>query len=205
MLHDILEDPHRARLLALRPVPKQPFRRTRIGNLFHDWVEQRTTTPTGTALTLGLDGLDDALITDAERTELAQLIATFERSRWATLQPVLVEEQITFPFAGRRLVCKLDAAYDINGRIEIVDWKTGRSPQNDAEEENRFLQLDLYRVAYSSSTGIPLDDIDVTLYYVEEDVELRSKEPRNLEELEQLWNDAMATDVKRRAAQSERS
>ena len=192
-LHDIIEDPQRARKLALRPLPKQPFRRTRIGNLFHDWVEQRTTTPGGTALTLGMPGVDDALLTDTERAELSKLIDTFERSRWAPLRPILVEEQITFLFAGRRLVCKLDAAYDIDGRVEIVDWKTGRSPRNDAERESRFLQLDLYRVAYASATGTAIDDIDVTLYYVEENTELRSRKPRVLEELEQLWHNAMST------------
>ena len=194
-VHDILEDPHRALLRMVRPVPKQPYRRTRIGNLFHDWVEQRTTTPGGTALTLGFEAPDDAFITDGEREELSQLIATFERSRWAALQPVLVEEQITLPFAGRRLVCKLDAVYEVNGRIEIVDWKTGKSPRNDAEKESRFLQLDLYRLAYASSTGIPLEDIDVSLFYVEEDIELRSEVPRTLDELEQLWHGAMATRV----------
>ncbi|MDA3146057.1 ATP-dependent helicase [Leucobacter sp. UCMA 4100] len=190
--HDFIHDPEAAEARALRPVPQRPYRRTRIGNLFHDWVERRTTTPLGTSLELALEENDET-VSDTERQELEQLIATFEASRWATRQPIAVEQQITFPFAGRRAVCKLDAVYANEGRIEIVDWKTGRTPGNDEETAQRLLQLDLYRVAYALHTETPLEDIDVSLFYVDANVEIRSETPREKEELEALWLNAYAT------------
>ncbi len=67
------------------------------------------------------------------------------------------------------VICKLDAVYrrdDRGGRIEIVDWKTGAAPRGAAETSERMLQLELYRQAYHARHGVPLDEIDVALYYV---------------------------------------
>ena len=55
----------------------------------------------------------------------------------------------------------------------IVDWKTGRAPQTAAEREDRMIQLALYRLAYHRRHGIPLDRIDVALFYVADDLVLR--------------------------------
>jgi DNA helicase-2/ATP-dependent DNA helicase PcrA len=54
-----------------------------------------------------------------------------------------------------------------------VDWKTGVAPRTAAEKDERMLQLELYRQAYHAKHGVPLEDIDVALYYVAEDVILR--------------------------------
>ena len=75
------------------------------------------------------------------------------------------------------VICKLDAVYrrdDRDGRIEIVDWKTGAPPRNDAERAERMLQLELYRRAYHHKHGVPLAEIDVALYYVADDLVLRA-------------------------------
>jgi len=123
--------------------------------------------------------------------ELEPLIENFERSRWAGRQPIAVELEVTLPFAGRRLVCKLDAVYrDGEGddaRYEVVDWKSGRMPKNAAERASRFLQLDLYRHAYAAWADIEPERIDVTLFYVAEGEELRGEAMRSLAELEDLW------------------
>jgi DNA helicase-2/ATP-dependent DNA helicase PcrA len=74
------------------------------------------------------------------------------------------------------VICKLDAVYrrdDRGGRIEIVDWKTGAAPRGSAETSERMLQLELYRQAYHARHGVPLDEIDVALYYVAHDLVLR--------------------------------
>ncbi|MCW2287474.1 DNA helicase-2/ATP-dependent DNA helicase PcrA [Leucobacter luti] len=263
--HEFIEDPTRSERFRLRPVPQRPYRRTRVGNRFHEWVERRATTAIGTALPLA--GLEDALdgepfqpertfsleVTSdsnakvgselpqaAERAEAAEgveaveavevqtgaevpaapegqrsadgfgtsisdldgggdeaelrpLIEEFERSRWALLAPIAVELEVTLPFAGRTLVCKLDAVYrqsdDRGGaeRTEIVDWKSGRSPRTDAERESRFFQLDLYRHAYAQWARVSPELIDVSLFYVAEGIELRSGAPRSLAELETIW------------------
>lgn len=187
--HEFIEDPEDAERRRLRPIPIRPYRRTRTGNLFHEWVERRATTARGTAIPL-------AGFEHEHSDELAELIAHFERSRWATLQPIAVELEVTLPFAGRSLVCKLDAVYEIESegapRIEVVDWKSGRPPATDAEREIRFLQLDLYRHAYAQWAGIDADRIDVSLFYVADGIELRGTTHRSLEELEHLWLDAAA-------------
>lgn len=169
-----------------RPLPERPFRQTRLGTLFHAWVEQRAGRP-------GIGGsLDDALWeTDDEAsatassvedaTALDELRARFLASEWAPLRPLEVETEIDFTLSdldGRPhvVICKLDAVYrrdDRGGRIEIVDWKTGAAPRTPAEREERMLQLELYRRAYHAKHGVPLDEIDVALYYVAEDLILR--------------------------------
>ncbi|MBD8024295.1 ATP-dependent DNA helicase [Microbacterium gallinarum] len=169
-----------------RPLPERPFRQTRLGTLFHAWVEQRAGTP-------GLGGsIDDALWEaddDLPGTEssaedaaaLDALQARFLASEWANLRPLEVETEIDFTMTGldgspHVVICKLDAVYrreDRGGRLEIVDWKTGAAPRTDAEKEERMLQLELYRQAYHAKHGVPLEEIDVALYYVAADLVLR--------------------------------
>ena len=198
--HEFIEDPAAAERARLRPVPQRPFRRTRIGNRFHEWVERRSTTSPGTEVPLfGYDPEEwdpGRAEFDTER-ELAPLIEEFERSRWAHRQPIAVELEVTLPFAGRTLVCKLDAVYRTNDaegdRYEIVDWKAGRPPRNDTEQESRFFQLDLYRHAYALWAGLDPSKIDVSLFYVAEGIELRGTGSRSLEELEAIWSRAADT------------
>jgi DNA helicase-2/ATP-dependent DNA helicase PcrA len=128
---------------------------------------------------------EDVAGTDASADDAAALAALREKflaSEWAHLQPIEVETEIDFTTTGpdglpHIVICKLDAVYrraDRGGRIEIVDWKTGAAPRTPAEKDERMLQLELYRQAYHSKHGVPLDEIDVALYYVAEDVVLRN-------------------------------
>lgn len=228
--HEFVENPVEAERRRLRPLPIRPYRRTRTGNLFHEWVERRVGTAIGTAQQLDFAGLDSAdfdalgdtpvgdalaggvaigdgrvvaevaLQPEEPHEELDLLIEQFERSRWADLKPIAVELEISMPFAGRTIVCKLDAVYRTaptasnpaasEERYEIVDWKSGTPPTNEQERASRFLQLDLYRHAYARHTGIDPELIDVTLFYVAEGMELRSQSPRTFAELEQLWLEA---------------
>jgi DNA helicase-2/ATP-dependent DNA helicase PcrA len=169
-----------------RPLPERPFRQTRLGTLFHAWVEQRS----GSIGTAG--SLDDALwesddeapgseASAEDAAALDVLRANFLRSEWAHLRPLEVETEIDFTTVGlddrpHIVICKLDAVYrrdDRGGRIEIVDWKTGAAPRGSAETSERMLQLELYRQAYHARHGVPLDEIDVALYYVAHDLVLR--------------------------------
>lgn len=153
--------------------------------------------------------MDDALWerdddpTDSEASvedaaDLERLRANFERSEWAPLRPLEVETEIDFALPeadgpGRVVICKLDAVYrrdDRDGRIEIVDWKTGRPPRSPAEREERMLQLALYRLAYHKARGVPLEQIDVVLYYVGDDLILRGDRVYSEADLAQRWNAA---------------
>ncbi|BDV30987.1 ATP-dependent DNA helicase [Microbacterium terricola] len=166
-----------------RPLPERPYRQTRLGTLFHAWVEQRS------GLVGAAGSLDDALwesdADDASTSSAADAVAlqalrdTFERSEWAALQPLEVETEIDFTTTdldGRPhvIICKLDAVYRRGDRIEIVDWKTGAAPRTDAEKDERMLQLELYREAYHRRHGVPKESIDVVLYYLAADLVLRA-------------------------------
>lgn len=173
---------------TLRPLPERPYRETRLGTRFHAWVEQRSgITARGPQPDAPLWEIDDPAETAAGEAgggdDLSRLQEIFLRSEWAALQPIEVETEIDFADDrmlgdGRPhvIICKLDAVYrraDRGGRIEIVDWKTGRPPRTPAERAERMLQLELYRRAYSIRHGIPESEIDVALFYVGDDLILR--------------------------------
>ncbi|CAL4860042.1 ATP-dependent DNA helicase Rep [Microbacterium sp. MM2322] len=180
---DFVADYDAAATAVARPLPERPYRQTRLGTLFHAWVEQRS----------GLVGrarsADDVLWDDDESTALSPADAdaldtlrdVFLASEWGPLQPIEVETEIDFvdPDAlgdGRPhiVICKLDAVYRRGDRIEIVDWKTGRPPRTSSERTERMLQLELYRRAYHAKHGVPMDQIDVVLFYVADGLVLRA-------------------------------
>jgi DNA helicase-2/ATP-dependent DNA helicase PcrA len=187
-----------------RPMPERPYRQTRLGTLFHQWVERRSGL-TGSAASPddALWDLDDgeewsgaAAGTAEDERDLAVLREIFERSEWAQLEPVEVETEVDFALEldeGRPphiMICKLDAVYRRGDRIEIVDWKTGRAPQTAAEKADRMLQLALYRLAYHRRHGVPLEQIDAVLYYVPDDLVLRDEHPADEREIVERWRAA---------------
>lgn len=189
-----------------RPMPERPFRQTRLGTLFHQWVEQRSglvgAAPTADEALWDIDDdewSDLAAASDDDERDLARLRATFERSEWASLRPIEVETEVDFALELDRgepphiMICKLDAVYrreDRGGRIEIVDWKTGKAPHDDRQREERMLQLALYRLAYHRRHDVPLDEIDVALFYVSDDLVIRDDKPMSEAELLRRWRSA---------------
>ncbi|HUH52555.1 MAG TPA: ATP-dependent DNA helicase [Microbacteriaceae bacterium] len=186
---EYINDPVKALLQFTRPVPKKPFREARIGNIFHEWVERRTTTALGTALELDLEQFkfEQNIEETEDQKALDDLITNFEKSRWSEYNPLAVELEIALPFAGRRIICKLDAVYEIENEIEIIDWKTGRPPKTKKEQEQRFLQLDLYRHAYAMYAGISAEKIEAILFYVSTNETIELNKKKTLEELEEMW------------------
>lgn len=173
-----------------RAMPERPYRQTRLGTLFHAWVEQRSgLVAGGNVIDEALWEQDDELFGAGGGSEslggddahaFAALQERFLASEWAGLQPIAVETEIdvAVPDAlgdGRAhvIICKLDAVYRRGDRIEIVDWKTGRPPRTSTERDDRMLQLQLYRDAYHAQHGVPLAQIDVVLFYVADGIVLR--------------------------------
>ncbi|WP_156762030.1 ATP-dependent DNA helicase [Microbacterium karelineae] len=187
----------------VRPMPERPYRQTRLGTLFHQWVEKRSGV-SGPAVSVddALWDVDDegewsgtAVASAEDERDLARLRAIFERGEWAALRPIEVETEVDFALeldAGdpHIMICKLDAVYRRGDRIEIVDWKTGKAPSTAKEREERMLQLALYRLAYHRRHGVPLDEIDVALYYVPDDLVLRDDRPMGEAELIERWRAA---------------
>lgn len=199
----------------VRPMPERPYRQTRLGTLFHAWVERRSElVGTGTRVDEALWEIDaddlaaessatDPMTGSADDRDLALLLRTFEHSEWGALAPIAVEIEIDFALgagiaergAEHIVICKLDAVYrreDRGGRIEIVDWKTGKAPRTAQEREERMLQLALYRLAYHRRFAVPLEEIDVALYYVADDLVIRDERIYSEEELFHRWSAARA-------------
>ncbi|MCS5721233.1 ATP-dependent helicase [Herbiconiux sp. CPCC 203407] len=122
----------------------------------------------------------------SEDERLQELIDIFERSPYASRQPVEVEVEVHLVLAGRVVVCKIDAIFQEGDRFEVVDWKTGKAPTGAADLELKQLQLALYRLAYARWRGIDEEKIDASFYFVADDAVIRPERLFSAVELEQL-------------------
>ncbi|AMB60302.1 ATP-dependent DNA helicase [Microterricola viridarii] len=207
---DFIADPAAVAEQLRRPMPQRPYRATRLGTLFHSWVEQRSSAvPSGDTLDAGLfelEGIDlDSFGDDAagdslfeselvgselegtEAEQFARLRATFEASPWAGLAPEDVEVEIHLVLDAQVFICKLDAVYRTAQGYQIVDWKTGKAPKNAADLALKQTQLALYRLAYSRWKGVPVEQIDAVFYFVADDVVIAPEHLAGEHELLELW------------------
>ncbi len=203
---DFITEPAEVAERLRRPMPQRPYRATRLGTVFHRWVEQRYGMGAQPDSVDGFDTEFDLATDGIDPDALDALQATFERSEWATRTPVDVERELHLPFEGRILVCKIDAVYSTDpdfdpvrdrgsGRtprgVEIVDWKTGKAPRDDADRAAKELQLALYRVAYARWAELPLDAVTAAFYFVADDAVLRPASLPDEAELRTLWRAAV--------------
>ncbi|RKR74880.1 ATP-dependent DNA helicase [Frondihabitans australicus] len=197
---DYVDDPAAVVAALRRPLPERPYRATRLGTLFHTWVEERFR-PTGRSEVLDADAFDidpdegesafgvvpGAPVDPDDARRLAELQATFEKSEWAGLDAVDVELEIHLPLGARTVICKIDAVFERGDRYQVVDWKTGKAPRDEADLALKQLQLALYREAYASYRGIDPALIDAAFYFVADDAVLEPEHVSDRAELERLW------------------
>ncbi|WP_205649329.1 ATP-dependent DNA helicase [Agromyces sp. LHK192] len=219
---DYIDDPAAVADQLRRPMPQRPFRATRIGTLFHRWVEHRSTGEGDAEAIDALDGVaaderlwasDDDLLgevvggqveastTDPASARLRDLQATFEASEWGGVRPSAVELELHLPMGDHVFICKLDAVYDVEPsselgrqgiRHQVVDWKTGKAPRDARDLELKQTQLALYRLAYSTWSGVPVEAIDACFYFVEDDRVIRPTEISDEAALRRAWAEATA-------------
>jgi DNA helicase-2/ATP-dependent DNA helicase PcrA len=193
---DFVTDPAAVAASLRRPMPEKPYRATRLGTLFHSWVEQRA----------GAGGSFEELDTlatesDTENTlldaaALEKLQATFLNSPWADRAPIEVEREIHLVLDGQIIICKIDAVYAVPGvgdevRFQVVDWKTGKAPKDAEDLAQKRLQLALYRLAYSRWANVPLDQIDAVFYFVADDKVIAPDHLDDEQELIARWRAAI--------------
>jgi DNA helicase-2/ATP-dependent DNA helicase PcrA len=196
---DYINDPTAVAKAIRRPMPERPYRATALGTIFHSWVEQRSDITTlGDTLDLDFDeldaGADDYIAVDAD--QLAKLKHTFERSEWGSRRPLEVEIEIHLPLGKVVVICKIDAVYSVPGapgRVEIVDWKTGKAPRDAADLELKQTQLALYRLAYAQWSGIDVENIDAAFYFVADDMVIRPERLYSETELLERWESAVGS------------
>ena len=194
---DFVTDPDALAARFKRPVPDRPYKSTMQGTLFHSWIERNFAKSarsdeaeyTDAALRFDLDtDLDDFQSLSADELEVCA--KNFEASRWYGKTPREVECEVQLTIDANTFVCKMDAVFDTEDGVEIIDWKTGKLPDESDPEDMRLrtLQLALYRMAYSALTGIPESKIDVSLFFANHGREIRPKSVPTREELLELWN-----------------
>ncbi len=170
-----------------RPMPQPPYKQTRTGTLFHSWVESTFGAAIHAGQLLGQATSDDADSAALELENIQELQANFQASRFANLKPIDIEREIQLTVGQNTFICKLDAVFATDDGVEIVDWKTGKSPKNSADQKLKTLQLALYRLAYSRFTGMPIEKIQVCFYFVGENKEIKPEQIPNEAELLELW------------------
>ncbi|MBW1602983.1 ATP-dependent helicase [Streptomyces sp. JJ66] len=182
----------------VRPMPHPPRpAAARRGTRFHAWVESRFESRfEEQALPMlgpeDLPGTGDepgAEITD-ER-DLAALKEAFDRTPYARRTPHRVEAPFQLELGGRVIRGRIDAVYQDADGFEIIDWKTGRSPDADP------LQLALYRLAWAEQHGLPPDAVRAAFLHVRTGRIVRPHPLPGRAELERLL---LSDDVSREAS-----
>lgn len=166
----------------LRPVPSQPYKQSRRGNLFHAWVEKKFA-PTGNLL----DDEEFELEDEEDFYAIEDLQKNFEASRFSKLTPLAVEMEVQLTIDQNTFICKMDAVYETEDGVQIVDWKTNKPPTDDKDEYRRSLQLGLYRLAYAEFTGLPIEKVQASFFFVGDSVELSPKGILGKTEILEEW------------------
>ncbi|MFB9777219.1 ATP-dependent helicase [Brevibacterium otitidis] len=174
-LVQLAEDPEGYRRELRRPMPQGPSHAAGLGTAFHAWVENYF----GQAALKDLD--DDphmAALPAYLRATLDELCARFEKSRFATLDPVAVEQSFELTLTGSEgqtvtVPGKIDAIFAIDGGYYVVDWKTGRSPRTETELADRAIQLAIYRLAVQKMPAFAhAEQIECGFYFLGDDREV---------------------------------
>jgi len=193
---DYVDDPAGVAARLRRPMPEKPYRATRLGTLFHSWVEQRSGGAiSGDLVDAGFDELDrdPEQGRPLEADQLETFKATFERSQWAGLRPEEVEIEIHHVMAGQVFICKLDAVYRTEAGYQVVDWKTGKAPRDAADLELKQTQLALYRLAYARWKGIDPERVDAVFFFVADDTIVTPDRLYSEDDLVAAWSSVSAS------------
>ncbi|HYH27591.1 MAG TPA: ATP-dependent DNA helicase, partial [Actinomycetota bacterium] len=128
----------------VRPLPRRSSRAARVGTQVHRWIELQGR---GQATLLDVDELPDLATEErlGEPGDIARLRRAFKESRFADRVPLYAERPFVLYLDGFVVGGRIDAIFEReDGGWEIVDYKTGRRP---AEDAVTGFQLDLYALA----------------------------------------------------------
>ncbi|HEX5949266.1 MAG TPA: ATP-dependent DNA helicase, partial [Actinomycetota bacterium] len=129
----------------VRPLPRRPNQRARLGSEVHRWIELQSR---GQATLLDVDDLPDLSTEErlGEPEPAEGLREAWRRSRFADRVPLFTERPFLLYLDGMVVGGRIDAIFgEPEDAWEIVDYKTGRVPAED--DPLTGLQLDLYALA----------------------------------------------------------
>lgn len=191
-LVQLRRDPDGLARAIRRPMPMPPAPSARRGTAFHGWLEARWGTPQLLDLEELPGSADEAAAPDAD---LEELQAAFLRSEWAHRVPVEVESAFELTIGGVLVRGRVDAVFATpEGGLEVVDWKTGRPPRDDAEQTARSVQLAAYRLAFARLHGVPIGKVSAAFHHVREGVTWRPVDLLDEAGLAALVNSVPAAD-----------
>lgn len=161
---------------TVRPLPRRPSRAARVGQEIHRWIEirsigqQRLGDPEEFP-DLGPEEVHETGLRPRPAS-LADLQKNWAASRFSATRPRFTEQAFVVSLPGGYLVRgRIDAVYvDPDGNWEIVDFKSGRQP--DQTSPRSRLQLAIYALAAQSVWGISPEKIKVTYLYLRDGTEV---------------------------------
>jgi len=131
----------------IRPIPVEPHISSHRGTTVHSKIENYFKQA-------ALIDLDDLLGNPVRVDEFARAAFTaFEKSHYAQLRPTAIEWSFQLPLGKLLISGRVDAVFEIDGQIVLIDWKTGRVKSADQ------LQLAIYRLAWSEVNQVPMSEI----------------------------------------------
>jgi DNA helicase-2/ATP-dependent DNA helicase PcrA len=178
-LVELAEDPSALASQLRRPLPFAPNPLARRGTAFHAWLERRF----GSTRLIDYDELPGAAdASAAPNIGLESLQAAFLASEWAGRSPHDVEVPFETVLDGVGVRGRMDAVFaDADGGWTVVDWKTGKVPEEIPHAVN--VQLAAYRLAWSALSGAPLGSVRAAFHYVRAN---RTVQPADLLDAEGL-------------------
>lgn len=172
---------------VLRPRPKGPGSLpSSKGNAFHAWAKRYLDALIESDAHYSTEKMGEDLKNDADMDkDVKQWCCDFMHSSWLRRgengAPYAAELDLSAWIGDHVISGTLDAVF--HGplppdalkaagrtgegiRYTIVDWKTGRLPQDEVERKLKLIQVDVYRLMLAKHLGIELDSIDATLYFI---------------------------------------
>jgi DNA helicase-2/ATP-dependent DNA helicase PcrA len=162
---DYARCPKRFYWSSVRPLPRFSGPAARIGTEIHRWIERRSA---GQGQLLEIDETPDLTAEElaGEPGRIERLRQAFNSSRFAERVPLFAERAFILRLGGFAVAGRIDAVFgdDVGGPWEVVDWKTGRPP--DQDDPLAGLQLDLYGLACIEVWGKRPEDLTLTYLYL---------------------------------------
>jgi len=135
---------------VVRPLPRRSSAAARLGTEVHRWIQLRDRRQLALIEPDDDPDLDPDTMPDEAHIG-TRLKASFLASPWAGLDPTRVEAPFVLAL-GRHIVRgRIDAVYERDGRLELVDFKTGR--RTGTADPSAGVQLDLYGLAAVDTWG----------------------------------------------------
>jgi DNA helicase-2/ATP-dependent DNA helicase PcrA len=150
---------------TVRPLPRFSGPAARIGTEIHRWIERRAS---GQGRLLEPDDEPDLTSEElaGEPGKVERLRSAFIGSRFAGRTPLFAERAFLLRLEEVMVSGRIDAIYadGLGGPWEIVDWKTGRPP--DEGDPLSRLQLDVYGLACLEIWRKKPEEISLTYLYL---------------------------------------